>query len=103
MNNVVVVNVKLINVSFTPQKCIIIIKSSYKGIPEITWKEFGSTIVRVVSLGLFFDYLVYGSADPIFQDFEERKKIIFFEFFFFFFFIQIFSYQSQSRIKEEGK
>ena len=50
MNNVVVVNVKLINVSFTPQKCIKMIKSSYKGIPEITCKEFGSTIVRVVSL-----------------------------------------------------
>ena len=23
----------------------------------------------------FFDYLVYGSADPILQDFEEKKKI----------------------------
>ena len=23
----------------------------------------------------FFDYLVYGSADPILQDFEEEKKI----------------------------
>ena len=26
-------------------------------------------------LGLFFNYLVYGSAYPIFQDLEEKKKI----------------------------
>ena len=24
----------------------------------------------------FFNYLVYGSADPIFQDFEEEKKML---------------------------
>ena len=34
----------------------------------------------------FFDYLVYGSADPILQDFEKKKKKKFFFFFFFFFF-----------------
>ena len=34
----------------------------------------------------FFDYLVYGSADPIFQDLEKEKKSFFFFFFFFFFF-----------------
>ena len=26
----------------------------------------------------FFDYLVYGSADPILEDFEKKKKIIYF-------------------------
>ena len=26
----------------------------------------------------FFNYLVYGSADPILQDFEEKKKFTFF-------------------------
>ena len=40
----------------------------------------------------FFDYLVYGSADPIFQDFEKKKKIImkyffFNKFLFFYFFL----------------
>ena len=45
----------------------------------------------------FFDYLVYGSADPIFQDLEKKKKkknlkYFFFNFFFYnFFFLHIFS------------
>ena len=29
----------------------------------------------------FFNYLVYGSADPIFQDLEKKKKIFFFFFY----------------------
>ena len=33
----------------------------------------------------FFDYLVYGSADPILQDFEEKKKLYIFLINFFFF------------------
>ena len=53
----------------------------------------------------FFNYLVYGSADPIFQD-SEKNKNKFFNFFlkkcsFFFFFLQIFICMSQARIKEE--
>ena len=38
----------------------------------------------------FFDYLVYGSADPILEDFEKKKKKNL-TFFFFFFFIYKFS------------
>ena len=34
----------------------------------------------------FFNYLVYGSADPIFQDLEKNKKVFFFTFFYFFFY-----------------
>ena len=58
----------------------------------------------------FFNYLVYGSADPIFQDFEKNKKEFFLNFckknYFFlifltFLFLQIFSCRSQARIKEE--
>ena len=50
----------------------------------------------------FFNYLVYGSADPIFQDLKKKKMLNFFlkkkkNFFF----LQIFSCRSQARIKEE--
>ena len=52
----------------------------------------------------FFDYLVYGSADPILQDLKKKKNYIFFFnlficlafFFFFFFFLQIFSCKSKA-------
>ena len=49
----------------------------------------------------FFDYLVYGYADPILQDLKKKKKklYLFFNFFFFltFFFFLIFSCQSKAR------
>ena len=42
------------------------------------------------SKAFFFDYLVYGTADPIFQDFEDIFFLIFtfFLYFNFFFFLQ---------------
>ena len=46
----------------------------------------------------FFNYLVYGSADPFFQDFEKNEKN---EKKNQFFFLQIFSCRSQARIKDE--
>ena len=53
----------------------------------------------------FFNYLVYGSADPIFKDFEKKKKLFFSKkknsTFFIYFFLQILSCRSQARIKEE--
>ena len=57
---------------------------------------------KIVIRPFFFDYLVYGSADPILQDFEKKKKkkYIFFLinlFFKLFFFLQIFSCQSKAR------
>ena len=48
----------------------------------------------------FFNYLVYGSADPIFQDFEEKKNT-FFCCFLNNLFLQILSCRSQARIKEQ--
>ena len=60
----------------------------------------------------FFNYLVYGSADPIFQDLE-KKKNTFFNFFlknnfiflfskYFLFFLQIFICISQARSPDKG-
>ena len=51
-------------------------------------------IVDTVLRPFIFNYLVYGSADPIFHDFEEKK--------FHFFFLQIFSCRSQARFKGGG-
>ena len=46
---------------------------------EETLHEEMAPVVRIVgSKAFFFNYLVYGSADPIFQDFEEKKKVKFF-------------------------
>ena len=55
-----------------------------------------SDIAPNITLGgrvrpFFFDYLVYGSADPILQDFEKKKNIyLFFIFFFSNFFFKLF-------------
>ena len=56
--------------------------------------EFWSSDEMCILRPFFFDYLVYGSADPIFQDLEKKKKLIFFKniFFLIFFFIIFFFY-----------
>ena len=50
----------------------------------------------------FFNYLVYGSADPIFKDFEKNKILNFFFFFFLIFFFTHFQLQVPSPDKGGG-
>ena len=43
---------------------------------SLVWLEPGNNILPMIRPS-FFNYLVYGSADPIFHDFEKIKRIFF--------------------------
>ena len=50
----------------------------YCGVLLYHWHAFnyvGPMKFFKLLLGLFFNYLVYGSADPIYHDFEEKKNV----------------------------
>ena len=57
-------------------------------------------IVIIYIYKAFFNYLVYGAADPIFQDLGEKNKILFYFIFYCNFFLRMFSCRSQARITE---